>query len=545
MVLPRSVKGTEQVSLIACPPEIISQTAGYLDTSSLNKLALSSRFLNLIFTPHLYDHIQILGYRQDWSRSQSIKLRNLTLLLLERPHLAGYVRHFSMHNDFRREAWDEHTEIAHLPQAFLTAIEAASHSKEEERQWLKDVSSTHLINGDALMALLLPTLRNLKTLDLRLGDDIMYFSRMLQRASGKEKPFDTTPAFEKVSDIMFVQNKRVWTCYDEDHYFDDHDDDDDDDDGCEYLSYTVPLPAVTRVFGLKFGFNRGISKQEPWLLSLACGVTFQLTHLELRDCLLNSQALADILRVPFALKTFIYEVSVLTPESSAFNLNIHRAMEHQMSSLKNVWLDCIPWNADLSRFRQWVDWHSVAQPIPSFANFNNLRTLRIASPFLFGSIHQRQREGAADLLAPILPNGITTLHITRCDDGIAFICKELEFLLGHLTYTPHLSKIIIEDPWGEVLEPSSYVRDLANYAEGMSISFSAVKGGPEHHADDQYDWKGLGIDGSLPWAATARGDFRSYADKISDVQSKFETLPPLLQRPGGDRDVSLLPWHGP
>ena len=534
------------MSFIACPPEIISQIAGYLDRSSLSSLALSSRFLNLIFTPYLYDHIEILCYRQDWSRSQSIKLRNLTLLLLERPHLAGYVRHFSMHNDFRKEAWGEHTEIAHLPQALLTAIEAASHSKEEERQWLKDVSSTRFINGDALMAILLPALRNLKTLDLRLGDDIMYFSRMLQRASGKEKPFNTTPAFEKVSDIMFVQNKRVWTCYDEDCYDDDDDDDEDDDeDGFEYLSYTVPLPAVTRVFALKCGFKHGISKQEPELLSLACGVTFQLLHLELRDCLLNSQTLADLLRVPIALKTFIYEVSVLRPESSAFNLNMHRAMEQQMSSLENIWLDCVPWNASVNRFRQFVDWHSFANPIPSFANFNNLRTLRIAAPILFGSIHHRQREGAADLLAPLLPDGITTLHITRCDDGIEFICKELEFLLGHLAYTPHLSKIIIEDPWGEVLEPSSYVRDLANYAEGMNISFSAIKGGPEHHADDQYDWKGLGIDGSLPWAETARGDFRSYADKISDVQSKFGTLPPLLQRPGRDRDVSLLPWHGP
>ena len=517
----------KQVSLIACPSEIIFQIVGNLDRSSLSRLALSSRLLNVIFTPYLYDHIELLGHSQNRSRPESIDFRNLTLLLLERPHLAGYVQHFSMRNNFfGREVLGEHTETAHLPQALLTAIEAASHSKEEERQWLKDVSFTKSINEDALMALLLPTLRNLKTLDLRLGDDIIYFSRMMQRASRKERPFDTTPAFEKLSDIMYAQNKLKRTDYDEEFDGDDEDDDDNGNDEHPYnTAMPLPLPAVTRIFGLKSSFERGISKQEPWVLPLACGFSSQLSHLELRDCLFNSQTLVDLLRVPTALKTFIYEVNPKTPDSHVININIYKAMEHQMSSLENIWLDYVPWNQELKRFRQLC----YSKPMPSFANFNNLRTLRIASPFLFGYMCLQQREGKTHLLAPLLPESLETLHITRCDHNCLLICDELELLLVRLTNTTHLRKIIIENPYmGRGGKQGPIITYLADLAEGKNISLSAVNGGPEDHADDWYDWKGLGIDGSLPWAEAARGDSRSYPEKVFDVQSKSRTLPPFL-----------------
>ena len=325
---------TKQVFLVTCPSEIISQRVGNLDKSSLSRLALSSRFLNVFTTPYLYDHIEFLSHSRDWSSPESIAFRNLTFLLLERPHLAGYVRHFTMRNDFRREGRGEHSEIAHLPPAFLKAIEAASHSKEEERQWLEDVSCTKSINGDALMALVLPTLRNLKTLDLRLGDDIMYFSRMMQRASRKEKPFDTIPAFEKLSDIMYTHNRRVWTAYNEETP-------DDDDEQPYFTAMALPLPAVNRLFALTSGFQLGINLKGPLVFPLACGLSPQLSHLELRECHVNSQTVVDILRVPAALKTFIYEVIPKLTGWSVFNINTHRAMEHQMSSLENIWPDCI------------------------------------------------------------------------------------------------------------------------------------------------------------------------------------------------------------
>ena len=203
---------TKQVPLIACPSEIISQIVGNLDKPCLNRLAVSSRDLNLIIMPYQYQDIELLGHSQKWSRPASTRFRNLTVLLLERPHLARCVRHFTMRRDYSNERLRGKVEIAHLPQALSSTIETASHSK-EERQWLEDVNFTQPINEDALMALLLPALTNLKTLDLTLGEKVMYFSRMMQRASRKEKPFDMAPASEKLSDITYAQNNRISADY--------------------------------------------------------------------------------------------------------------------------------------------------------------------------------------------------------------------------------------------------------------------------------------------------------------------------------------------
>ena len=426
-----------------------------------------------------------------------------------------------MRKDSSSDSRSRQVEIADLPQALSTAIETASHSKEEERQWLEDVSFTKSINEDALMALLLPALPNLKTLDLTLGENVMYFSRMMQRASWKEKPFNTTPAFEKLSDVMYAQNRRVFTYYDEELENADRDDGEEEDEE-EHPCYTVvplSLPAVSRIFGLKSSFQVASTNQEQWVLPLAYGISPQLSHFELRECLLNSQAVVDLLQVPIALKTFIYEVTPETPDSGILNINIYRAMEYQMSSLENSWLDCVPWNKEFKRFLAQFD---DAKPMPSFANFNNLRTLRIASPFIFGSIRRLRLEGkgSADLLAPLLPERLHTLHITRCDHNHILIEEQLEFLLLRLPNTLHLSKIIIEHPFTETLDQFPRTRELVELAEGKNISLIVVNAGPEHHADDMYDWKGLGIDESMSWTETACGDNCSFTDRVSNSERR-------------------------
>lgn len=502
---------TKQVSLIACPSEIISQIVGNLDKSCLNRLAVSSRDLNLIITPYLYQDIELLGHSQKWSRPASTTFRNLAVLLLERPHLAGYVRHFTMRRDNSNDRLREQVEISHFPQALSSAIETASHSEEVERQWLEDMSFTKPINEDALMALLLPALPNLKTLDLTLGEKATYFSRMMQRASRKEKPFDTAPAFEKLSDIMYSQDSRISLyCGGGGEDADSHDN---EAEAEEYPCYTVMpllLPAVSRIFGLQSKFQVGITNQEPWVLPLACGFSSQLSHLELRECLLNSQAVLDLLQVPIALKTFIYEITPKTPDSSILNVNIYRAMEYQMNSLENLWLDCVLWDEELVRFPQFRN----AESMPSFANFNNLRILRIASPFLFGDIRRLMREGKgySDLLARVLPDRLHTLHITRCDHHVKLIQTPLEFLLLRLSITPHLRKIILEHPYSRVLCRSHRISELIELARGKDISLIAGQAGSDDLADYCYDWKRLSMDRCRVLAGT------SCRDRVSDAE---------------------------
>ena len=483
MVRSRPVKRTKQMPLTACPSEIISQILGSLDRTDLSGLALSSRPLNVIATPYLYEHIELFGLSQHWLCSASTDCWNLTVLLLERPQLARYVRHFTMRNAYSSNHRSEQVESAHLPRALLKAIETASHSKEEERQWLEDTSSTKPINGDALMALLLPALPNLRTLDLELGEKVTYLSRMMQRASGKEKPFDTAPAFERLSDITCTQNSHE----DVERY-------DGEAEEQEYPCYPFtpfPLPAVSRILGFNSIFQVGSANQNPWVLPLAWGFSSQLSHLELRECLLTSEDVVNLLRVPTALKTFIYEVAPKTPDSSNLNVNIYKAMEYQKGSLENIWLDFFPLDEELVKFPQLRD----AKPMPSFADFNNLKTLRIASPFLFGDIRRlrRERKGHSDILASLLPEGLHTLHITRCDHHIELIEKPLEFFLLRLPNTTHLRKIIIEHPYSQALGGSSRIIELIQLAEGKNISLIAGQAGLEHVADGCYDWEPLSM----------------------------------------------------
>ena len=254
----------------------------------------------------------------------------------------------------------------------------------------------------------------------------------------------------------------------------------------------LSLPAVSRIFGLKSGFQIGIANQEIWVLPLACRFSSQLSHLELRECLLNSQALVDLLQVPIALKTFIYELTPKTPDSSILNINIYKALEYQMSSLEHIWLDCVRWDEELVRFPQFRN----AESMPSFANFNNLKFLRIASPFLFGDIRRlmRERKGYSDLLARFLPDRLHTLHITRCDHHIKLIEKPLEFLLLGLSNTTHLRKIILEHPYSRVLGRSPRISDSIELARGKDISLIAGQAGSDGLADYCYDWNRLSMD---------------------------------------------------
>ena len=530
--------GTKQVPLIACPSEIISQIAGHLDNPSLSRLALSSRALNVIATPYLYNHINPLSYSHPCLPPASIDCWNLTVLLLERPHLAGYVRHFSMRKAYSDDRRREQGKMAPPSQAILTAIATASHSKEEERQWLEDLSFTKSTHEDALMALLLPTLPNLKTLDLTLEKNVKYFSRMMQRASRKEKPFDTAPAFEKLSDIMYTQDHHLdQFCHRGGLDDERHDEEAEaEEDPCHNVM-PLSLPAVSRIFGQQSEFQLGIPNRGPWVLPLACGFSPQLSHLELRDCLLASQVVVDLLQVPVALKTFVYEVTPATPphtpNSSILNVNIYKAMEYQMKSLENIWLDCVPWDEELVEFSQFDD----ARPMPSFANFKNLRVLRIASPFLFGSIQRLRQEGKgyADLLVSLLPERLRILHITRCDHHVRLIEIPLEFLLLRLPNATHLRKIIIEHPISGMLGRCPRINRLVELAKSKNISLIAGKAGSEHLADDCYDWKGLSIDRWRLWTSTERGRNHRCPEGYSYAEQQ--------RRKRCARDVQLLSVH--
>lgn len=111
-------------------------------------------------------------------------LRPLTSLLLQRADLAYLVRRLTMREEFS-DGCDSRSKveegrpanIVEVVDVFKIAVEAASHTKEEEKEWL-----THLSWADTIVAFLLPALPKLKKLDLQLMSDSTYFERMFKKS---------------------------------------------------------------------------------------------------------------------------------------------------------------------------------------------------------------------------------------------------------------------------------------------------------------------------------------------------------------------------
>ena len=154
-------------SISGLPPEITSHIIASIDSKpAIGSLALCSRRLNIVTAPYLYQHIELWGHDGTGKGLPSARLRNLTSLLLERPDLAQHVRHFTMREWFSCEGHSgEGGQVEGPDQPIKTAIKAVSQSKEEEAEWLEEVSWNEATNEDAFLALLLPTLLNLEKLD--------------------------------------------------------------------------------------------------------------------------------------------------------------------------------------------------------------------------------------------------------------------------------------------------------------------------------------------------------------------------------------------
>ena len=72
--------------------------------------------------------------------------------------------------------------------------------QEEKKEWMVDASQ-HGYEG-CILSLLIPALKNLKTLDLEFPRSPLYVKRQLTRIASKEHPFDKNPTLEHLESFM-------------------------------------------------------------------------------------------------------------------------------------------------------------------------------------------------------------------------------------------------------------------------------------------------------------------------------------------------------
>lgn len=197
-------------SLESLSEELLDRIVSFITSPpNLAVVARLSKQFNRIALPYLYAKVSFDGA---WADTGTKHLRSLTLLMLQRPDLAALVKSFSHRFMFGTEQKDDLPE-GDAPQCgpqdpkmyeiFKSAIDKYEESEDMSKEWLRAVMEGR--NEAAIVALLLPSLLNLQSLDAPFdievdshgyGVNSDYIMAMLDLA-GRDKR-----AFSKLTDVI-------------------------------------------------------------------------------------------------------------------------------------------------------------------------------------------------------------------------------------------------------------------------------------------------------------------------------------------------------
>ena len=474
------------------PREVITYIIANVDSrSTLTNLALCSHNFYAISVPKLYNHIELYEGPNDWGSYGTRHLRSLTSLLLRRPDLARFVRHFTfrktINDGFESRHADQHgrrPKTVEVDDIFKEAIKRLSCSTEEETQWLNHVS--WIDHEDAVATLLLPTLVQLERLDLKLMDNETYLARMIDRVCRKQKPFDAQPVFQALTAIIYTGCDYEWGMHP------------------THIGQFLRLPHICAIIGFSMGTEEWYVDADRALKTLPLRSSV-VTHIDLKECGMDMPDIIDMLGVPIALKTFIYELAVIYISWNDVSFKALRdAVGLQEHSLEHISLDYEHKNG--VHFSD----GSEVNPMRSFASFAKLKSLRIATVFIFGweypvGLDQECQNKTPYLqLAQVLPSTIEILHFSHCEDHFSHLLLALEeLLLQSSVYVPKLNGIILEGSADVKKWSGSDIASLARMAETQGISLVTLDSKADTSHRDSVE-RGWGTDASIRWAVDLR-----------------------------------------
>ncbi|MCJ1238243.1 hypothetical protein MMC14_006232 [Varicellaria rhodocarpa] len=328
----------------------------------------------------------------------------------------------------------EDPSIFDVPDVFKSAIKAYSHSIDEEQLWLKHVSWNDM--EDAVLALLLPALVNLETLDITLGHSRFYhyFGRMVKRAVRGEKPFDVRPPF--ISLNMFLHNGGPPIIL----FM-----------GVEYFEYFLKLPSIRSISGCDIESVSPASSREVQgesSESIDPSSSSSVIVLKFDDCLFETTEIARILRIPRALIWFIFVLRERCGKAShrVSFLAIREALKAQEHCLISLMLDTSPFFREgLRRMRG----HVI--PITSLLSFQKLKVLVIHSVYVLGLRPNRSNTNSTDSMscrrfASFFPKTLERLHFTYYLEHLPRLMSALKYLVLHRSErVPMLNMLYLED----------------------------------------------------------------------------------------------------
>ncbi|OCK95640.1 uncharacterized protein K441DRAFT_658354 [Cenococcum geophilum 1.58] len=374
----------------------------------------------------------LLYHRVNINNPQSYELRksylkSLAVLFLSKPNIAAHVRHFSLRPGFSDgPEWKSGVELngdgdwdSALLEKIQEAIASISCSDEERATWLKEADC-----DDTFLALLLPTLPNLVSLDLMGPIYAKYMERMLWRfGTGAERG----SAFTNLKSLFWTYEQAMCTPT-----------------GAIINPGIFAMPFIKRIY--LHQVHGGYGDEVDERLAQFSPRTSTCTHLELRDCRFHPSDVQNLFLMPKALSTFIYDIGrdQLYYCTVSFS-TIRQGLEHHKETLEELCLDYYHGGIELEPGM--LDDPSPMTPLNEFLR---LKRLKIAPVFILGMSLPPETAHAADQYLRILdflPKSIKQLQLTHCEepDNLQILLDALaNILIKKVTHVPTLHQIIVE-----------------------------------------------------------------------------------------------------
>lgn len=417
--------------------------------------------------------------------------------ILEKPSLANAVGKLELHR------WDivpdatRHEEL--LPEV-LEAAQACKLPEDEHTKWVIDIRAG---KTDAWLALILPKLQNLHSVWILFPPSTKcpnYVIRMLDRAAGREPPFDTDqPAFPLLTEVYFTSadlsgpNPELLL---------------------PFLSFDSVHTLGGNRIGSRYGKLRPRAQREALAPNPNRTPTSNTTTLDLRVIGFYG-GLNRWVENCKALKSFHMTCSSFFDRENSHPAHpslgnpssLLPALEMHKSTLLSVLIDAHDedaqeryMNTDYERLHDAERGHEdcgwIRERKGCFADFAVLKSLHVLLPSLVGYIppvdHERNpfKPGPVLVLTDCIPPSIEELHLATVYNDLPWLASQL---IGLLTdrerHAPNLHRMVLEGtPWAGSSQPPDQVCAAFQHAGVELVVMERPRGkffGPS--------WEGLGL----------------------------------------------------
>jgi hypothetical protein len=432
------------------PEEILDHITSFIPRHILPKLCLASKTFNRLATAHLYSTIT-LGHKAERDNRRVTYISSLAYLLFSSPAHAALVTSVVVSSE-----WGRDEDNAHLvdkypwPGLGTTKLQRilrdqcekfAENDNEADEIYAMIQSGT---NEDAILALLLFSLPNMRRLDINFGlfDDHTDFHTLIPLLANRVRSLDNERSVPldvivKGEDDKYPNKPNQFTT-------------------------VFHMPRIRSICGWKMGDDEGDPDLVDGPFARFKPRSHHVKSIELRESKLNKDHLRLLMEatIPGELTTFNYEIGCTWAWCVVEHPAIMESLSAHHSTLENLALsheDFYPYQFDNDSEKPWPC---------SFVPFKALKRLKVAPVYIWGHEgfnHQTELKKSAtkEMLWRALPENLEQLWITRAqmqeppsavdDTTVLFepdcLLPAIELVVQHKTKAfPKLTHLRVELP---------------------------------------------------------------------------------------------------